>query len=66
MVSEHAHLCAREERWPRTCMLFPKNKSKSIQNPDAEEKEAVIHQATNFRDQACLDLCTAVVTITTA
>lgn len=33
---------------------------------NAEEKEAVTHQATNFRDQACLDHCNAVVMITTA
>lgn len=65
MVSEHAHLCAGKERWPRT-RHFQKTKAKAYRTQMLKEKEAVTHRATHFQDQARLELCTAVVAVTTA
>jgi len=56
MVSEHAHLCAGKERWPRTSR-FRKTTAKAHRTQMLKEKEAVTHQGTHFQDQARLDLC---------
>lgn len=58
--------CVQERRGGQGHAISRKTTAKAYRTQMLKEKEAVTHRATHFQDQARLELCTAVVAVTTA